>query len=100
MGIAAALVRDGQVDAVAFAAAVRNGQPVGRCHCGGLLTGAIETVRGLRWILTRCRTCGQERAAPGGRVIPRPRHEPPAPDPGFLAAATELERRRLADHDP
>lgn len=100
MAISATLVRDGRVDQEAFASATRAGTAVGVCGCGGLLDGSTEQGGGLVWLTTRCRACGTERTSPGGRVLPRPAGERPAPEPWVLEAAAELDARRLGERRP
>jgi hypothetical protein len=99
VAISAALVQDGVVDVEAFASAVRAGTAVGVCGCGGPLYGSTERGRGLLWLTTRCRTCGAEKTSPGGRVLPRPEGERPAPPAWLLEAAAEVERRRFPEPD-
>ncbi|MBL6280131.1 hypothetical protein JMF97_28615 [Micromonospora fiedleri] len=97
MAIDASLVRDGLVDVDAFTA-VAEGGPVGVCDgCGGLLDGSAQDGGGLVWLTTRCRACGAERTAPGGRCRPRPAGWRPAPRAWVLEAAAELEARRLGE---
>jgi hypothetical protein len=94
VAIDARLVRDGVVDVEAFTAAAEVGA-VGVCDvCGGLLDGSAQNGGGLVWLTTRCRACGGERTAPGGRCRPRPVDRRPAPPAWVLEAARELEARR------
>ncbi|MET8352620.1 hypothetical protein [Micromonospora sp. NPDC005206] len=97
MAIDARLVHDGLVDVEAFAAAAEAGA-VGVCDgCAGLLDGSAQEGGGLLWLTTRCRACGAERSAPGGRALPRPTSQRPAPPAWVLEAAAELEARRLGE---
>ncbi|TDB80964.1 hypothetical protein [Micromonospora sp. KC721] len=100
MAIDARLVRDGVVDVKAFTAAAEAG-PVGVCDgCGGLLDGSTHDGGGLVWLTTRCRACGAERTAPGGRYRPRPADRRPTPPAWVLEASAELDARRLGERWP
>ncbi|WDZ83987.1 hypothetical protein [Micromonospora cathayae] len=97
MAIDARLVRDGQVDVEAFAAAAEVGV-VGVCDvCAGMLDGSAQEGGGLVWLTTRCQACGAERTAPGGRALPRPAGRRPGPPAWVLEAAAELDARRLGE---
>jgi hypothetical protein len=95
----ATLVRDGRVDVEAFASAARAGLSVGACACGGPLYGSVERGRGLLWLTTRCRRCGNERTSPDGRLLPRPPGDRAATPQHVLDAAAELDARRLGERD-
>ncbi|MEH1014589.1 hypothetical protein V6U90_15945 [Micromonospora sp. CPCC 206060] len=97
MGIDARLVREGLVDVEAFAGAAEVGA-VGVCDtCAGMLSGSAQEGGGLVWLTTRCRACGAERTAPGGRALPRPAGRRPPPPAWLLEAAAELDERRLGE---
>lgn len=66
------MMKGGRVDPAAWAAAARARETIGICRkCGGYLAPddvvPDEPMR-LRWFIARCLDCGQECAAPDGRV--------------------------------